>query len=182
MTKIKINLPKRIIKPRLLLRETFSREVDLEIDLLARDNCDILISLYEAPERLITSDRQKLNRIRQSIKQQNLGTYGVFRKGKTDKLIGQVILDTDRLKSPRIDFFISKNERRKGYAAEAHKYMLSAVASQNSKIKTIWEEVVVGNNASRNLLMQNGFCITGIRQSSIFGLDDKSLCLRRSLQ
>lgn len=182
MTKIKFNLPDKVITPRLLIRETFTREASLEIDLLAQDNCDIITSFYEAPEQFITQDREKLDRIRQSIKQQNLRIYGIFRKGKADELIGQVILDSDRLKSPRIGFYIAKSERRKGYATEAHKHMLSAVSSKNPKMKTIWEEVVVGNNASRNLLIQNGFRITGIRQSSIFGLNDKSLCLRRFLR
>jgi RimJ/RimL family protein N-acetyltransferase len=181
MTKLKINLPEKVITPRLLMRETFARETDLEIDLLARDNCDILTSFYEFPDEYITSDRKELSRIKNLVNRQTLKTYGIFKKGNPYKLIGQTILDTDRLKSPRVGFYIAKDARRKGYAAEAHKHMLAAISSQNSKIKTIWEEVVVGNHSSRNLLIKNGFRITGIRQSSSFGLDDKSQCLRRAL-
>ncbi len=181
MTKINVNLPIKVVTPRLLIRETFARETSLEIDLLAQDNCDILTSFYELPDDYITSDRRELNRIKNLVSRQVLKTYGVFKKGDSNRLIGQIILDADRLKSPRVGFFIARDSRRKGYAGEAHKYMLSALAKQNPQIKTIWEEVVVGNNASRNLLLRNGFRITGIRKSSSFGLDDKSLCLKRRL-
>lgn len=181
MNRLSIILPSKILSRRLVIREAFDTDQETVKKFYERDDREFLCRYYGWSDEDCDRSLSDVKGLITAIKAQYIKDYYIFEIGNPTQIVGQIGVIGDRMRSPQMSCFISKDARRNGYGLEAHRKLIEVTGKCNPRIKTLWVEVRPDNTASRNLLIQNGFKPTGIRKSSNFGLSAKSLCLRRAL-
>ena len=174
--RLQLNLPERLVTRRLCLRDISCKNVDAFLDFMNRNDQDYPRS-YLGWEKEEYSRENAKNLIK-VFRDQTIRNYHLFRIGDPNTIIGEIMVTSDRLRSPRVAYYISPEYRRKGYASEGYDAVMTSLLSQN-RLSFVWEETDNWNRASRHFLMSKGFRCMGKRQSSNFNLEEESIVFLR---